>query len=380
MELDANGMRRYARQIILPQLGVVGQKKICAAKVLCIGVGGLGSPAALYLAAAGVGHIGIVDFDRVDSSNLHRQVLHRSDSVGQLKTDSAKAALSSLNPAVSVHTHPERLCSSNASLIFSQYDIILDGTDNFSTRYLASDVSVFLSKPYIYGSVFQFEGQVSVFAPHLGAPCYRCLYPEPPPPDAAPSCSEAGVLGTVPGIIGILQATESLKLITGIGTLLLNRLLLFDALNIRFREIKIRRDPGCPVCGQNRTITSPVDYEQLCGTKVSKEMKTNDDVSVQDLKKALDNPSLGIKAIDVREPDELEIASIQGVALLPLGELPQRFSELDSNQAYYVFCKAGGRSARAVAFLRQQGFKNVRNVRGGILAWSEQIDPSVPKY
>ncbi len=378
MELTNSDTRRYARQIILPELGTVGQMKIRRARALCVGAGGLGSPAALYLAAAGIGTLGIVDFDTVDESNLQRQVLHGTPDVGRPKVESARRALHHLNPDVRVETWPERLNADNATRIATDYDIILDGTDNFPARYVASDAAVLLRKPYIYGSVFQFEGQASVFAPHLGSPCYRCLFPEPPPPGAAPSCAEAGVLGVVPGVIGLLQATEAIKLVAGIGTPLINRLLLFNALDMRFSEINIRRDPACPLCGAHPSITKPMDYARVCGTKVGD--KSPNDVTVHDLKKALDNPALGIRTLDVREPDEQKIAAIKGVPLIPLGELPQRYKELDPGQTYYVHCKVGGRSARAAAFLRQQGFKNVRNVAGGITAWSEQIDPNVPKY
>ncbi len=372
---------RYARQIILPEIGADGQRKIRASKVLCVGAGGLGSPAAVYLAAAGVGRIGIADFDKVELSNLHRQVIHGMDTIGAPKADSARQALHRLNPEVEVDTYREKLTARNALEIVARYDVVIDGTDNFPTRYLVNDACVLLKKTNIYGSVLRFEGQASVFAPHLNGPCYRCLYPEPPGPGMAPSCAEAGVLGVLPGIIGLIQATETLKVITGAGTSLLNRLLLVDALAMRFREIKLRRDPGCPICGINRTITQLIDYEQFCGIEKAGEIRMNPhEVSVKDLKRALDDPSLGIKVVDVREPDEQKIAAIKGVTLLPLSQLPERCKELDPEGTYYLHCKAGGRSLKAVEFLRKKGFKHVKSVAGGITAWSEQIDPSIPKY
>jgi sulfur-carrier protein adenylyltransferase/sulfurtransferase len=374
-------LARYARQVILPDIGPVGQTKIRAAKVLCIGAGGLGSPVSLYLAAAGIGKLGIVDADRVELSNLHRQVIHGMDTLGQLKTDSARQALARLNPEIEIETYPVRFTAQNALQIAASYDIVIDGTDNFPTRYLANDVCVLLRKPNIYGSILQFEGQASVFAPHLGGPCYRCLYPEPPGPGAVPSCAEGGVLGVLPGIIGLIQATETLKLISGAGSTLLNRLLLFDALAMKFREIKLRRDPQCPICGDKPSIRQLVDYEQFCGIKIPGDKSMSpDEVSVHDMKEALDNPSRGIQVIDVREPDEQKIAAVKGVPLLPLSQLPQRYRELDPEKSYYLHCKAGGRSMKALEFLRQQGFKNLKSVAGGITAWSNEVDPSIPKY
>lgn len=368
--------------MILPEIGIEGQSKFRRASVLCIGAGGLGSPILMYLAAAGVGKIGIVDFDTVEFSNLQRQVIHATGDVGRSKVVSAREAIEAINPGVNVVLHEVRLTSANAMELMAPYDIVVDGTDNFPTRYLTNDACVFLRKPNIYGSIFRFEGQASVLAPHLGGPCYRCLFPEPPPPGTVPSCAEGGVLGVLPGVIGLIQATEILKLILGKGASLLGRLLLYDALEMRFREVKLRRDPACPVCGPHPTITRLIDYEAFCGLSPSTNPTAMhpDEVSVHDMKKALNNPSLGIKVIDVREPDEQQIARIQGVPLIPLSTLAQRYKELDPAQAYYIHCKAGGRSMKALEFLRQQGFQNLKSVRGGILAWSDQVDPSVPKY
>ena len=381
MDLSPEQLRRYSRHLILPEIGVAGQKQIRAARVLCVGAGGLGSPIAMYLAAAGVGTLGIVDFDAVEFSNLQRQILHGTGDVGRPKTHSARESIHGLNPEVEVVLHDFRLTSENALETLRPYDIVVDGTDNFPTRYLTNDACVLLGKPNIYGSIFRFEGQASVFAPHLGGPCYRCLYPEPPPPDLAPSCAEGGVLGVLPGIIGMIQATEILKLILGIGNSLLNRLLLFNALEMKFRELKLRRDPQCPVCGNQPTITKLIDYDLFCGcAPAHAPPMSTDEVSVQDMKRALDEPNLGIKVIDIREPDEYQIAHIDGVPLLPLSQLAQRYTELVVNQHYYLHCKAGARSMKALEFLRQRGFKHLKSVNGGIAAWSEQIDPKVPKY
>jgi adenylyltransferase/sulfurtransferase len=382
VELNHEQIGRYSRHLILPEVGLEGQKKICATSVLCIGAGGLGSPVALYLAAAGIGRLGIVDFDAVELSNLQRQVIHGVDDIGRPKAQSARQSIHKLNPNVEVTLHEARLTSQNARGIIQNYDIVVDGTDNFPTRYLSNDACVLLKKPNIYGSIFRFEGQASVFAPHLGGPCYRCLYPEPPPPGAVPSCAEGGVLGVLPGVIGLIQATEVLKLALGIGKSLLNRLLLYDALDMQFRELKLRRDPQCPLCGDHPTITELIDYEGFCG--LNQQAETNsmhpDEVTVHDLKKALDNPKLGIQVIDVREANEYQIARIKGVPLIPLSQLTQRFNELNPDQAYYIHCKMGGRSMKALEFLRQQGFKNLKSVQGGITAWSNEIDPGVPKY
>ena len=382
MELNNDEIRRYSRHLILPEVGLGGQKKICSTSVLCIGAGGLGSPIAMYLAAAGIGKMGILDFDAVDFSNLQRQILHGTEDVGRPKTESAKAMLQSINPNVQVVIHNTRITSENALDLIRPYDIVVDGTDNFPTRYLTNDACVLLKKPNVYGSIFRFEGQASVFAPHLGGPCYRCLYPEPPPPGMVPSCAEGGVLGVLPGIIGTIQATEILKLALGKGSSLVGRLLLFDALDMRFRELKLRRDPQCPMCGDNPSITQLIDYEMFCG--ITPEPATPsanpDEVTVQEMKRALDDPSLGIRVIDVREPDEYQIAHINGVPLLPLSTLQNRFTELDPNHQYYIHCKSGVRSLRALEFLREQGFKYLKSVKGGINAWADEIDRNVPKY
>jgi adenylyltransferase/sulfurtransferase len=381
MELNNEEIRRYSRHLILPEVGLAGQKKIKATSVLCIGAGGLGSPIAMYLAAAGIGKIGIVDFDTVDYSNLQRQILHTDADVGRSKAESAKETIHGINPNVEVIIHNTRISSENALDLIRPYDIVVDGTDNFPTRYLTNDACVLLKKPNVYGSIFRFEGQASVFAPHLGGPCYRCLYPEPPPPGMVPSCAEGGVLGVLPGIIGCIQTTEILKLALGKGTPLTGRLVLFNALDMKFRELKLRRDPACPICGDHPTIKELIDYETFCGIVPEPENVGNpDEVTVQDMKQALDNPSLNIKVVDVREPDEYEIAKVDGVPLLPLSQLNERFTELDPNQQYYLHCKAGVRSMKALTFLRQQGFKYVKSVKGGITAWSDEIDRNVPRY
>lgn len=382
MQLNNDEIRRYSRHLILPEVGMAGQKKIRSTSVLCIGAGGLGSPIAMYLAAAGIGKMGIVDFDTVDYSNLQRQILHTDADVGRSKAQSAKETIAGINPNVEVVLHEVRITSENALDLIRPYDIVVDGTDNFPTRYLTNDACVLLKKPNVYGSIFRFEGQASVFAPHMGGPCYRCLYPEPPPPGMVPSCAEGGVLGVLPGIVGCIQTTEILKLALGKGSLLVGRLLLFNALDMKFRELKLRRDPQCPVCGDNPTIKELIDYEMFCGiTAEPEESAMNpDEVTVQDMKRAMDDPKLRIKVIDVREPDEYEIAHVDGVPLLPLSQLEQRFTELDPNQQYYIHCKMGGRSMKALQFLRQQGFKYLKSVKGGITAWSDEIDHSVPKY
>jgi adenylyltransferase/sulfurtransferase len=382
MELSNEQIRRYSRHLILPEVGMAGQKRICSTSVLCIGAGGLGSPIAMYLAAAGIGRIGIVDFDTVDFSNLQRQIIHGTEDVGRHKGESARETLRSINPGVDVVLHNVRLSSENALEIIQGYDIVVDGTDNFPTRYLTNDACVLLKKPNVYGSIFRFEGQASVFAPHLGGPCYRCLYPEPPPPGMVPSCAEGGVLGVLPGIIGCMQATEILKLALGKGTSLVGRLVLFDALDMKFKELKLRRDPQCPLCGDHPSIKELIDYDQFCGIPAEPAQTDAhpDEVTVQEMKKALDNPKLGIKVIDVREPDEYQIARIEGVPLVPLSTLPQKFTALDPNQQYYISCKSGIRSLKALKFLREQGFKYLKSVKGGISAWADEIDHSVPKY
>lgn len=379
MDLTTEQLRRYARHLILPEVGSEGQKKICAARVLCLGAGGLGSPVAIYLAAAGVGTLGLVDFDVVDITNLHRQPLHGTPDVGRPKVESARETLKRLNPEVEVVSHPVRLQAANAREIISGYDIVVDCTDNFPARYLANDACVMLRKPNVYGAIFRFEGQASVFAPHLGGPCYRCLYPEPPPPEAAPNCAEAGVVGVLPGLVGCLQAIETLKLILGRGETLLGRLLVLDAWRMQFKEIKVRRDPRCPVCGDSPTITQLMDLQPVCGMP-GPQGTSADEITVQELKQVLDHPRDGVVVLDVREPDEYQIARIPGTVLLPLSQLPKRVQELDPETTYYIHCKSGMRSMKALQFLRQQGFQKLKNVKGGIAAWSEQIDPKVPRY
>jgi molybdopterin/thiamine biosynthesis adenylyltransferase/rhodanese-related sulfurtransferase len=382
MELNNDEILRYSRHLILPEVGMAGQKKLRSTSVLCIGAGGLGSPIAMYLAAAGIGKIGIVDFDIVDYSNLQRQILHTDADVGRPKAQSAKETINALNPHVKVVLHNVRFSSANALEIIRPYDIVVDGTDNFPTRYLTNDACVLLKKPNVYGSIFRFDGQASVFAPELGGPCYRCLYPEPPPPGIVPSCAGGGVLGVLPGIIGCIQATEIIKLALGKGDSLVGRLLLFDALKMQFRELKLRRDPECPICGEHPTITELIDYEMFCGITPEPETPdmNPDEVTVQDMKRALDDPKSGIKVIDVREQNEYDIAHVPGAQLLPMSQIDQRFTELDPNQQYYIHCHHGGRSMRVLLLLRERGFKHLKNVQGGIDAWSAEIDPSVPRY
>jgi len=367
---------RYSRHLIMPEVTPDGQRRLKAARVLCIGAGGLGSPTALYLAAAGVGTIGIVDLDDVDLSNLQRQILHGTKDVGRGKLESARDRLRDINPEIDIELHKCRFSSANASQLVSRYDVVVDGSDNFPTRYLSNDVCVFARKPNVYGSVFRFEGQTTVFASHLGGPCYRCLFPEPPPADAVPNCAQAGVLGVLPGVIGMLQAIETIKLIVGIGEPLIGRLLHFDALKVKFRELNLRRDPQCPVCGDNPTIFSPIDYEQFCGARDDQEIPA---ISAHELKRKMDAGE-PLELIDVRETFEYEIARIDGAKLIPLGEIAQRADELQRDQPIVVHCHSGQRSAQAVRLLQQRGFANVYNLEGGIDAWSDQIDPNVPKY
>src|SRR5437588_1948616 len=382
MQLNNDEIRRYSRHLILPEVGLAGQKKICSTSVLCIGAGGLGSPIAMYLAAAGIGKLGLLDFDSVDFSNLQRQIIHHTADVGRPKTDSARETINGINPNTDVVVHNTRISSENALDIINQYDIVVDGTDNFPTRYLTNDACVLLKKPNVYGSIFRFEGQASVFAPHLGGPCYRCLYPEPPPPGMVPSCAEGGVLGVLPGIIGCIQATEILKLALRKGSSLVGRLLLFNALDMKFRELNLRKDPQCPLCGDNPTITKLIDYEMFCGIHPEPETAAAnpDEVTVQQMKQALEDPKRGVRVIDVREPDEYQIAHVDGVPLFPLSALPQRFTELDPNQQYYIHCKSGVRSMKALKFLREKGLKYLKSVKGGINAWADEIDRKVPKY
>lgn len=384
-ELSPAEMQRYARHLAIPDVGVEGQRHLKSARVLCIGAGGLGSPASLYLAAAGVGTLGLVDFDKVDASNLQRQILHGTDDIGRPKLDSAADALTRINPEVRIEKYQTAFTAENAIEIAESYDLILDGSDNFATRYLSNDVAVLLKKPNVYGSIFRFEGQCSVFAPHLGGPCYRCLFPEPPEPGMVPNCAEGGVLGVLPGIVGSLQCLEAIKLLLGIGDPLLGRLVHFDALRFRFREFKLRRDPECPLCGENPSITELIDYEEFCGMKSSDPSEAREPdiptISVEDLQARLaaaaDRP---FTLLDVREPAELEICRLDSSVNIPLGELPERLDELDRSSEILVHCKLGGRSAKAVELLLDKGFKNVTNVAGGIDAWAERIDPIMLRY
>ena len=374
--LSPDELLRYSRQINLSLVGEKGQRRLKQARVLCIGAGGLGSPAALYLAAAGIGTIGIIDQDTVDLSNLHRQILHGTSDVGSEKTDSARTRLLAINPTLAIETYTTRLSASNANELIRDYDIVVDGSDNLPTRYLSSDVCVWERKPNVYGSVHQFEGQASLFAPHLGGPCYRCLFPEPPPPEAIPSCAEAGVLGVVPGLIGLIQALEAIKLIINKGDNLLGRLLHVDALTLRFREFKIRRDPNCPVCGDSPTIREPVDYEQFCsrgnGSKAP-------GISPRQLHEMISGGKK-VALVDVREPFEFEIARIPNSQLIPLGTIPERLADIPRMETTVVMCKSGARSARVIEFLREQGFENLLNLEGGLDAWREEVDPTMRKY
>jgi adenylyltransferase/sulfurtransferase len=375
-QLSQDELLRYSRQVNLAQVGKEGQRRLKQARVLCIGAGGLGSPAALYLAAAGIGTIGIIDQDTVDLSNLHRQILHRTSDVGSEKTDSARASLLAINPTLIIDTYTTRLSASNATELIRDYDIVVDGSDNLPTRYLSSDVCVWEKKPNIYGSVHQFEGQASLFAPHFGGPCYRCLFPEPPPPEAIPSCAEAGVLGVVPGLIGLIQALEAIKLVIDTGDNLLGRLLHVDALSLRFREFKIRRDPNCPVCGDSPTITEPIDYEQFCGRGNGSKAPG---ISARQLYEMISGGNK-IALVDVREPFEFEIARIPNSQLIPLGTISERLSEIPRTETTVVMCKTGIRSARVIKFLREQGFENLLNLEGGLDAWREDVDPAMRKY
>ena len=381
-QLSTDELARYARHLILPEVGMEGQQRLKAARVLCVGMGGLGSPLALYLAAAGVGTLGLVDFDVVDASNLQRQIIHSTKDIGRKKLDSAEEKLKALNPALNVVKHETMLTSANALEILKDYDIVADGTDNFPTRYLVNDACVLLGKPNVYGSIFRFEGQASVFATKEG-PCYRCLYPEPPPPGLVPSCAEGGVLGILPGLVGVMQATEVIKLILGKGETLIGRLLLVDALNMRFRELKLRKNPECPVCGANPTLKVLIDYQQFCGiapetAQETKVMNGIPQMSVRELKQRMDAGE-DVQLIDVREPYEAQIAQIGG-KLIPLNEVPNRLAEIDREREVVVHCKAGGRSQRVAEYLKQLGYERVANVAGGIQAWSAEIDPSLPKY
>jgi adenylyltransferase/sulfurtransferase len=377
--LSKEEVLRYSRHLIMPEVGMEGQEKLKAARVLCIGTGGLGSPLALYLAAAGVGTLGLVDFDVVDFSNLQRQVIHFTSDVGRPKLKSAAEKIAAINPFVNVKLFETRLTSENALKIFEGFDIIVDGTDNFPTRFLVNDACVFTGKPNVYGSIFRFEGQASVFAAKDG-PCYRCLYPEPPPPGLVPSCAEGGVLGILPGLVGLIQATEAIKLIIGKGEPLIGRLLLVDALGMRFRELKLRKNPDCVVCGKHPTVTKLIDYEEFCGLRgQQKPVTTNSfEISVEELKRRLDAKE-DVFILDVREPHEYQICNLNG-HLIPLNDLAKRVNELDPDKEVVVHCKMGGRSAMAVEFLHKSGFTKAKNLTGGIIAWSDKIDPKVPKY
>jgi molybdopterin/thiamine biosynthesis adenylyltransferase/rhodanese-related sulfurtransferase len=370
---------RYSRHLIMPEVTIAGQRRLKAARVLCIGAGGLGSPASLYLAAAGVGTLGLVDADRVDSSNLQRQILYGTDDVGRSKLAAARDRLHATNPHINLELHEERFVSNNALEIVRNYDVVIDGSDNFPTRYLSSDACVFARKPNIYGSVFRFDGQASVFAPHLGGPCYRCLFPQPPPAGSVPNCAEAGVLGVLPGVVGMLQAIEALKLILGLGDSLLDRLLHFDALKMRFREFHLRRDPKCPVCGEHPTITELQDYEKFCAGPARNDASFVAEITVQELhRKRESNEQFTL--LDVRETFEDEIATIEGRMLIPLGELPSRLDELPRDNEIIIHCHSGVRSAHAAQLLQKAGFDRVYNLAGGIDAWSREIDPTVPRY
>ena len=377
--LSKDEILRYSRHLIMPEVGMEGQQKLKAARVLCIGTGGLGSPLALYLAAAGVGTLGLVDFDVVDFTNLQRQIIHSTGDVGRPKLDSAAEKIEAMNPFVDLRLFETRLSSDNAMDIFRDFDIVVDGTDNFPTRYLVNDACVLSGKPNVYGSIFRFEGQASVFGAKDG-PCYRCLYPEPPPPGLVPSCAEGGVLGILPGLVGIIQATETIKLILGSGDPLIGRLLLVDALGMKFRELKLRKNPDCPVCGTNPTIHELIDYQEFCGIRGEEAPVTTTvpEIQPEELKQRLDAGE-NIFILDVREPHEYQICNLNG-HLIPLGDLPKRMSELDSSREIVAHCRSGVRSGKAVDFLRQAGFKKVRNLAGGILAWADRVDPKMPKY
>jgi adenylyltransferase/sulfurtransferase len=382
-ELTDDDLARYSRHIILPEVGIEGQRRLKAARVLCVGTGGLGSPLALYLAAAGIGTLGLVDFDVVDASNLQRQIIHTTSDIGRKKIDSAAEKLTALNPELRVVKHETRLSSANALDILKDYDVVADGTDNFPTRYLVNDACVLLGIPNAYGSIFRFEGQASVFAAP-DAPCYRCLYPEPPPPGLVPSCAEGGVLGILPGLVGVIQATEVIKLILGKGETLAGRLLLVDALNMRFRQLKLRKNPDCPICGTNRTITQLIDYEQFCGIAPPAPANVHEvkngvpQITVKELKHRIDTGE-DVYILDVREPFEYQIANLGG-KLIPQGEVPQRLAEIDRAREIVVQCKGGARSQRIAELLKQNGYERVVNLAGGILAWATEIDPSMKKY
>ena len=380
VKLSKEEVQRYSRHLIMPEVGMEGQLKLKRARVLTIGTGGLGAPLGLYLAAAGVGHLGLVDFDVVDASNLQRQVTFTTADVGKPKSEAAKARLTALNPMIEIVSYETRLTSDNALDLFRDYDIIVDGTDNFPTRFLVNDACILLGKPNVYGSIFRFEGQATVFG-YPGGPCYRCLYPEPPPPGLVPSCAEGGVLGVLPGIVGSIQAMETIKLILGVGEPLVGRLLLFDALAMRFRELKLRKNPDCPMCGEHRTITKLIDYEEFCGIRGEEAPAMTDgipEISATELKARQDRGDK-LFILDVREPHEYQICNLNG-KLIPLGELPRRVNELDSSVEMVVHCRSGKRSADAIHFLQTAGFKKLWSLKGGVLAWADEVDPRMPKY
>ena len=379
-KLSREEIQRYSRHLIMPEVGMEGQLKLKRARVLTIGTGGLGAPLGLYLAAAGVGHLGLVDFDVVDNSNLQRQVTFTTADVGKPKSEAAKARLTALNPSIEIVSYETRLTSENALDLFRDYDIIVDGTDNFPTRFLVNDACILLGKPNVYGSIFRFEGQATVFG-YPGGPCYRCLYPEPPPPGLVPSCAEGGVLGVLPGIVGSIQAMETIKLILGTGEPLVGRLLLFDALAMRFRELKLKKNPDCPMCGDHRTITRLIDYEEFCGIRGEEAPAMTDgipEITATELKARQDRGDK-LFILDVREPHEYQICNLNG-KLIPLGELPRRVNELDSSVEMVVHCRSGKRSADAIHFLQTAGFKKMWNLKGGVLAWADEVDPRMPKY
>jgi adenylyltransferase/sulfurtransferase len=381
-KLNNDEILRYSRHLIMPEVTLEGQKKLKAARVLCIGTGALGSPIVMYLAAAGVGTLGLVDFDVVDFSNLQRQIAHRTDTVGMPKLDSAELAIKGINPNVKVEKHETMITSDNALSLIKDYDLVIDGTDNFPTRYLVNDACVLLGKPNVYGSIFRFEGQLTVFFAKDG-PCYRCLYPEPPPPGLVPSCAEGGVFGVLPGVIGCLQAVEAIKLILGSGKPMIGRLLLFNAMALTFKELKLRKNPECPICGENPTITTLIDYNEFCGVgrgnEEAPDLTASEEITPIELKQLIDSGKPPV-IIDVREPYEYAIASIPGSKLVPLGIVPEKLSEFDSATDIVLHCKSGKRSAEALEIFKKAGFRKLKNLKGGILAWSDQVDPSVPKY
>lgn len=383
--LSNEEIARYSRHVILPEVGMEGQRRLKAASVLMIGTGGLGAPVGMYLAAAGVGRIGIVDFDVVEASNLQRQIIHGTADIGRPKIESARDRLRDINPHIEIETHETRLTSQNALGLIGNYDIVVDGTDNFPTRYLVNDACVLKGKPNVYGSIFRFEGQASVFwadAPNGGGACYRCLYAEPPPPGLVPSCAEGGVLGVLPGIVGAIQANETVKLILGAPDTLVNRLLLFDAWQMKFREFKLRKDPSCPMCGENASIKELIDYEEFCGLRTEPQTKADalEEITAAELKQRLDD-GRDVQIVDVREPFEFDIARIPGTTLIPLGQVVSRMNEIDPSRETVMHCKAGVRSAKAIAALKQAGFPGrLINLKGGITAWSDEVDPKVAKY